>query len=337
LFINPNVFNKDTLDFSTLLYAKNSEKDEPYTIYLQQEFIKFMFQLVTYFAKTILLQVALFLILKVLKALNKVDFDESLSFEPAKKAIMVMIITSATAFIQNTYYNTTFLNSLQPEMKASTADIRQMANTMYDNMTNHSEFLDNVVSENLTECIRIINSQGDRHQAIGSMIFTLSLYNFFKINVPSDSPAFNIVRDVFTLKERRVRSINPISYMYFQQNVFIPNLYAMIDPYISGATNVLNTKLKRDNVRKNVANRISILNRLLMGLFTVPSRRSSFRNYIYLGWILSFAFVVGIYSIYREEMDWVYDNMIKPFFSGINEFIWNIVFPWDTRSSKKGD
>lgn len=337
LFINPNVFNKDTLDFSTLLYAKNSEKDEPYTIYLQQEFIKFMFQLVTYFAKTIGVQVALFLILKVLKALNKVDFDESLSFGAAKKAIIVMIITIATAFIQNTYYNTTFLNSLQPEMIASTADIRQMANTMYDNMTTHSEFLDNVVSENLTECIRIINSQGDRHQAIGSMIFTLSLYNFFKINVPSDSPAFNIVREVFTLKERRVRSINPVSYMYFQQNVFIPNLYAMIDPYISGATNVLNTKLKRDTVRKNVANRISILNRLLMGLFTVPSRRGSFRNYIYLGWILSFAFVVGIYSVYREEMDTIYVSVIKPFFSGLNEFFWNIVLPWDTRSSKKVD
>ena len=330
LFISPNMFNKDTLDFSTLLYAKNSEKDEPYTIFLQQEFISYMFKLVSYFVNTVIFQVVIFMILKFLKAMGKIEFDEGLDFGPAKKAIGVMVITIASAFIQNTYYNTTFLNSVQPEMIASTNSIRNMAERMYDNMSNNSEFLNNVVQENLTECIRIINSQADRTSVAGSMIFTLSLYNFFKINISSDSPSFEIIRDVFTIKERKVRSINPTSYMYFQQNVFIPNLFSMIEPYITSVKGG-----KKEAIRKDVANRVAVLNQQLMGLFVVPLRRSSFRNYIYFGWILALAFVVGIYSIYREEIDLIYDNFVKPFLNAINEFFWNIVMPWDIRTSKK--
>src|SRR5210317_968757 len=49
LFINPNMYNKDTLDFNTLMYYKNSKDDEPYNIYQQQSLISNIFKLGYYY------------------------------------------------------------------------------------------------------------------------------------------------------------------------------------------------------------------------------------------------------------------------------------------------
>lgn len=334
IFINPNMYNKDTLDFSTLYYHKNNEQDEPYTIYLQQELIALMFKLVQYFVYTLIIPIGIHVFFSVLRGLGKSTYNDSIDLSSAKKSLSVMGITIASAFIQNTYYNVSFRRSLQPDMIATNEDIQRMKDSLYDNMSTSSEFLESVVNENISDSIKLINAQGTRYQSIEKMIFTLSLYNFFKMNLSTNAPEFMIIRRMFTVPEIRIREINPIDYMYFSQNVFLPNLYPMLVPYISGTGKVLETKVKQDIVRKGVSNRLSVVNRLLMGLFTVPNRRSSFRNYIYLGWILSFAFVVGIYSIYSVEIDYIYEKFLVPFLKGINEFIWNIVFPLDTRSKK---
>jgi hypothetical protein len=318
--LSPNMFNKDTLDFSNLLYAKNNKDLEPYSIYLKQTIISNMFQLTTLFVLTLLIQVGLYMILNTLNALKKITYTEKLTpLSADMKPFQVIGLMLVIAFILNLYYNSRFLKNLQPVIITSSDNIQRITDSIYNNMTSNEEFLNSVLDENINESIRIINKQGTRYETIGSMIFTISLYNYFKINISTTDPIFKNIREIFTLKERRLRNIVPANYMYYKQNIFIPNLHTVIEPHISADINVLNTGDKRNTVRRNVASRIKHVNLALTSLFTLTSAKRKLRLYILREWVILSICMVGIYVIYRKEFNNLYWNTIYPILNTINQ------------------
>jgi hypothetical protein len=235
------------------------------------------------------------------------------------KPFQVIGLMLVIAFILNLYYNSRFLKNLQPVIITSSDNIQRITDSIYNNMTSNEEFLNSVLDENINESIRIINKQGTRYETIGSMIFTISLYNYFKINISTTDPIFKNIREIFTLKERRLRNIVPANYMYYKQNIFIPNLHTVIEPHISADINVLNTGEKRNTVRRNVASRIKHVNLALTSLFTLTSAKRKLRLYILREWVILSICMVGIYVIYRKEFNNLYWNTIYPILNTINQ------------------
>jgi len=313
LFLNPNKFNKDTLDVATLAYYKNNREEEPYTIYLQQDLVSLMFKVGTYFVMLVALQIFLFLVISIISKISGNPYTENLNLTGNSKVMITVIIAVCCAFIMNLLYNSSFLNGLQPVLKGANDYLENIKNYMYDNVTTNDAFLKAMITGDIGECMKIMNQQSNNN-SVARMIFTLSLYNFFKINISeSDEVFITTIQKIFTPLELSTRSINPIHFMYYNQNVFLPNLYPIVRRYIYGENKAIQTPENDRKLREEVTMRINELNKRLMYLFKLPQKRDSFRNYLFYSWLAISIFIVGIYAIYKKEFNVIYNDFIVPY------------------------
>lgn len=301
LFINPNMYNKDTLDFNTLLYYKNSKVDEPYNIYAQQNMIGNMFTLGTYYVLFVSTQVIIYISLYLYFKFKGQEYKEVLSLDDIKKAAGVMCIIIASAFILNSYYNNSFIKSLQPKLISTHKNITSIKDDIYNNMTDNDYFLNALLNNNMKLVISTINEERSLNN-VSKMIFTISLYNYFKMNISENKDEFTMIKDIFTIKQINTREINPVDYMYYSQNNFIQNLYPILKDYITGEGKVLDTDSKEYRVRNDVSNRINNLNKMMANIFKVPSKKQSFKSYIYISWIIVTALIACIGVLYIDEI-----------------------------------
>ena len=301
LFINPNMYNKDTLDFNTLLYYKNSKEDEPYNIYSQQTMIGNMFKLGLYYVMFLSIQVIIYISLYLYFKFKGQEYNEILSLEDIKKPAGTMGIVVASAFILNSYYNNSFIKSLQPKLVTTQKNITDIKNEIYNNMIDNDYFLKALLNNNMKQIITTINEEVSLNN-VSKMIFTMSLYNYFKMSISENKEEFVIIKDIFTVKQINNREINPVDYMYYSQNNFIQNLYPRIKEYIIGEGKVLDTDKKEYKVRNDISNRINNLNKMMANIFKVPSKKQSFKNYIYISWLIVTAIISCIGIIYIDEI-----------------------------------
>lgn len=320
-FISPNLYTKDTLDYSTLMYYKNSLDEEPYSIFLQQKIIGKMFNLVQYFFITVFAQIAVHLVLSIWYKNKGIRYNPVFKFDRIKMVASVMVVVLICAVTMNIYYNKSFLGSLQPTLATTTQSMEETKNMIYDNITTNDTFLKALVNNDILTLVNTINAQTNL-SVVSRMIFTMSLYNFFKINISENQEEFNtVIKKIFTPQQIRVREINPMDYMYYGQNVFIPNLYPIVKEYITSPTGSLNTASKEFKVRTDVSTRINNVNTLLMTLFKLPTKRASFRNYIGIAWTLGFLFTLMIAMLYKKQVSALYYNVMVPVWNSIKAML----------------
>ena len=301
LFINPNMYNKDTLDFNTLMYYKNSKDDEPYNIYQQQSLISNIFKLGYYYIIFTSMQIIVYISLYLYFKFKGIEYKEELSLKNIQSAAATMIIVIASAFILNSYYNNAFIKSLQPKLMVSKKNMIDIKNDIYNNMIENDSFLKELLNNNMRKVLEMINNE-DSLNNVSKMIFTVSLYNYFKINISENKEEFSIVKEIFTVSQINIRRINPVDYMYYSQNNFIQNLYPIMKDYIVGKDKVLDTEQKEYRVRTDISNRINNLNNKMVSVFKVPSKKQSFKNYIYTSWIIVVSLLACIAIIYRDQI-----------------------------------
>ena len=333
LLNNPNMYNKDTQDFKALMYYRNSTDTEPYTIFGQQELIKLMFTLGTSVVGIVMIQVfILVFLLFVYRVIMKKPLEMGyIDFKQSAKPLGTVLIVVILAFIWSGLYHARFVNSIQPSIIYTHNNIEQVKNYIYDNLTTNEAFLTNLINGDLNECIRIMNQQTNDNRIV-RMIYTMSVYNFFKINISENEEAFNtVIRDIFTLAEIRVRSVNPINYMYYNQNVFLPNLYPIVRQYIFGTNKAISTSARDKIIRLDITQRINETNKRLMTLFKVPERKTQLRNYFYVAFIISLVFLFIVYGLYKDSISKLLgENLIDK----IKEVIF-LVFLVGTREVEK--
>jgi hypothetical protein len=301
LFINPNMYNKDTLDFNTLMYYKNSKDDEPYNIYQQQSLISNIFKLGYYYIIFTSMQIIVYISLYLYFKFKGIEYKEELSLKNIQSAVATMIIVIASAFILNSYYNNAFIKSLQPKLMVSKKNMIDIKNDIYNNMIENDTFLKALLNNNMRKVLEMINDE-DSLNNVSKMIFTVSLYNYFKINISENKEEFSIVKEIFTVSQINIRRINPVDYMYYSQNNFVQNLYPIMKDYIVGKNKVLDTEQKEYRVRTDISNRINNLNNKMISVFKVPSKKQSFKNYIYISWIIVVSLLACISIIYINQI-----------------------------------
>lgn len=296
--INPNMFNADTIDMSMLMYAKNNTEKEPYTIYLQQKMVSALFYMVFAFIMIFGAQLIIIVIMAIVAKTKGMDTVEVPDVFSIKYELIVIILGLIAAYILNAYYNARFLNALQPELIGANESIQSIKNFIYDNITTNSAFLTNLTAGNLKGCTDIINQQTSI-STISRMVFAISLYNFYKINISENEEEFNrVIQKIFTPREIELREINPTDYMYYNQNVFLPNLYPIIRKSIYGADKAINSTARDKAVRDDVGYRINEANKRLMYLFKIPTKRDSVRTYMIINMVIVLAIVGGVTAVY---------------------------------------
>lgn len=319
LIFDPNLFNKDTAEYKALHYNTNIAYREPYNIYLEQGIVSQMYRIVGLFMVTFGIQLGSYLSLKVLAILKNQEFEEKIDIPRKNLAIMIILFSAATIF--GSTYKNRFLHGLQPELKASQSHITYLKNFIYNNMTTNLDFLEALETNNVSQMFDIMNKQVTQYSLM-KMIFTLSLYNYYKSNVSENDEDFEDIRKIFTIREIKLQQIDPVKYFYYKQNVFIPNMYVIIKNNIKPLA-LLNDKGRLDDAKENafkllVNNRILEVNRGVLKLLKLPSKKTKLLVYLLVILFISMLFI-GIYAyMYKEQVGAAWQSLYP-----ILQSIWN--------------
>jgi len=330
LIFDPNLFNKDTAEYKALHYNTNVAYREPYNIYLEQSIVSQMYRIVGLFMVTFGIQLGSYLSLKVLAILKNEEFDEKIDIPRKNLTIMIILFTAATIF--GSTYKRRFLNGLQPELKASQAHMTYMKNYIYNNMTTNLDFLEALETNNVSQMFDIMNKQVTQYSLM-KMIFTLSLYNYYKSNVSENDEDYEDIRKIFTIREIKLQQVDPIKYFYYKQNVFIPNMYVILKNNIKPLA-LLDDKGRMDNAKENafkllVNNRILEVNRGVLKLLKLPSKKTKLLVYLLVILFISMLFVGGYAFMYKEQVSEAWQS-IYPILQGI----WNKITSLFSRGDK---
>ena len=316
LMLNPNLLNKDSIEQILFKLATNNSKTSAYNIFLEQQVVALMYWCV---AGTIMYIIIHTLLVFFLNLKDKNKTQEAPVPVPAQvpdtqvsknDMLATPFLSVLTMFGLSLVYSATFTNyfvkDVQPDIIELTKSVKDISELVYDNLCTDEVFLKNVVDDKMSECYKIINKQGNRAEKIGSMIFTMSLFNYYKTS--SDKRVFEKVKSIFTTTQIRLRSVDPFGYLYYNQKTFIPNLYQTTEDKI---TAVLDTPAKRSAVRQNVKTRLNDLNRKLVNMFLISSIRSNVRMYMIVCCIIALVFTIIICVIYGKELLKFYTDVLE--------------------------
>jgi len=309
LIFDPNLFNQDTSEYKALKYNSNDTKSEPYNIYLEQNLIKQMYRVVGLFFVVIGLQIGSFLAFKLLASLKNQEFDESLE-KPKNISVIVTVLTAG--LVLSAYYKQKFLNTIQPVFKGTQNKMTNMKDYIYNHMTTNVEFLEALLSNNVSVLIETMAKQQTAY-SLSKMLFTFSLYNYFKTNVPESDEETEEIRSIFTIQQIRTQTVDPIKYFYYRQNIFIPNMYVTLKNSLINkncpvfrTNNVFNEE-KESNFRILMNSQVLELNRGLLQLLKLPKRKRQLFLYLLMILLISSIFVIALMVMYKEQVAEVWE------------------------------
>ena len=302
LIFDPNLFNKNTSEFEALKYNTNDQVNEPYNIYLEQTMIKQMFRVSGLFFVVVGLQIGSFLALKLLAILKNQEFTDTID-KPKNIGTIVIVLTSA--LVLNSFYKSKFLEKLQPDLRTTQSKINNMKDYIYNNLTTNVEFLEAMLTNDITTVLAIMNKQLTKY-SLAKMVFTISLYNYYKSNISENDEIFEEIRKIFTIREIKLQQIDPIKYFYYKQNVFIPNMYVVMKDFLNKSP-ILTVKgrwneLEERSFRIMINARILDLNRNLLQLLKLSKKKTQLLFYLLITLFLSFIFIAMIAGMYKDNI-----------------------------------
>ena len=295
LSANPNIFIDKTYDYELLTYLKNaSMTDEVQYIFYEQYLLSIIYNLFTFAAFIFGIQFLMFLGPKFnqLRGLPE-DINNNFNIPPIALVILIVfaLASGLTAFYQQIYLKTV-INSL----KNLDSAIRDIKKNIFTNLTNNNEFLNNMVSNNISAVVTIIQNKinanngnsscsaptSDCDLEVEKMIFTISLYTYFKDTIPESDPRYNDMLKIFTQSNINTKTIDPTIFFYYKQSVYIENMYDTLkNEKCTNGTRISFTDPVRESVFiTNLSNIFQTVNKSLIKIQTITEPKKNIRDYI---------------------------------------------------------
>jgi hypothetical protein len=320
IYLNPNLYNKDTIDVQILAYHKEDSKEEPFTIFLQQQILKFIFNYGSGFIILLAAQLCILLLITVyFRLITKKEHNETISLTILKKPLIIIGLTMLSGFILNYYYESQFKKKVQVDIVNSQKVINEMKILIYNNLTTNQGFINAMLNKNITECENIMNAQrgSDKIQAVSRMIFTSSVYNFYRNLISEEKEEYyTVVQKMFTGDQ----SIFPTDYMFYKQNVFFADDYANIKDKIFGEDKALSTLEEEQLLHEDITQRTHNVNRLLTNLYKLPERVNQVRNYLFISLFL-ISMIIGVMVVlYMREFKMIYNMFLRGVCNRISQY-----------------
>jgi hypothetical protein len=341
-FYDPNMYNKDTTDIDALRYiSANAAEDETYNIFKTQRFVSYIFMVVGIVVIILGLQFGLFFGMKLWAIFNGRVFNEHV--ELPMKLLAVMVIIVVAGFAIKDVYTQRFTKRVQTSLVEVRSQLSTIRSFIYSNLSNNSTFLTALIADDIDMMSKVIsdtlkaktgnctNSTSPCDTDVEKMIFSLNLYSFLRYQIPSSDPNFENVTKLFTPDGVANRTIDPTMYFYYNQPVYISNLYPSIreklgsTPFQSATGNAdvkqTNAASRERIMMLNINNKMQDLNTKLTRLHNLASGKVKVGTYLVVVALVVLVFCAVLLALFLPEL-MPYWPAVKGTILGIWHSIW---------------
>lgn len=314
--IDPNLFNKDTIDVRAMNYLNNDIDNEPYNIFLQQKLSSGIFTLTGIALIIFGIQLGTFFALKLTSVIKRMEFTEKISLP--MRNLVTIIVAFIGVYVLEYVYRNKFIKEVQPTLKNVRTQLRDLrkfiyANMDYDRVENKffkaltSNDIDGVV-DTLRATLAKSNQTARGLQAedytAARMLFTVNLYTYFNYEIPEGEPAYEELRGMFSREGFQRQTVDPTMYFYYKRPIYVPNIYPIIRERLRDVLG------RRERMfLAEVSRMMRELNRRLSRLQTISDGKKNVNSYIKRSFALLAVFLAIILGLFYEEA--------RPYFVGI--------------------
>ena len=343
---NP-MYTKDTVDFETLQYVgTNNIDNEPYNIYMGQAIIGGTYAILGIMVTLIAIQCGIMVSQSLYSMFikgKKVD----MSIEINEIYLKIFLVTLVACLIIGRVYKNTFIKKTQPALKNIRTQVRDVRSFIYENLTKDSAFLSALVSDDIGQIVSIIrNTLSVDNPAdctnfgaectsdieVSKMIFTYSLYSYFKQIIPESDMNFNTVMSIFKLENVLSRLVDPVQFLYYKRSLSVNKLYSImrdniVGPsqnqaflYINPSNGAAEFSLKREEVfKKNYNKTMDDLNDKLSALYNLPESKTKLYSYLSTYLFFTTIFLIIICIVCWNELN--FKSIILNLWAFIKKFL----------------
>uniref|UniRef100_A0A6C0KV76 Uncharacterized protein n=1 Tax=viral metagenome TaxID=1070528 RepID=A0A6C0KV76_9ZZZZ len=368
---DPNVFTKDAIDYESLNYIGKDPNDEPYDIYVQQSIIKTLLGVVSLGVLLLAVQFSVFFSSKVYKAFKKKDDKEQDITLNIDNIYMGIIIASGVCLIVlSSMYKKYFMKKSQNTVKTVRNELRSCKKFIYENLTTNEDFLDAIENDDIKQIIRTIrktlnkDNENDctnvdavclNDNEAKKMIFTYSLYSYFKYLIPENSEIYNDVMALFNIDViTNTFAVDPTQFFYYKESFYVANIYPMMKDDIIGTASPVDTTNTNDPqaflkktpqglvydegreqlFESNLNNLMQSLNKKLSNINNLPRSRKAISTYIYTYFGFTLFALLIILTISWDKIS----DRVKPVFIVIKAYFDKLIEKLQAmfRSAKEG-
>lgn len=310
---NGKVFNKDSNEHKLLHYTKYKRDGEPYNIYLRQIFVDFMYVFVSLFITALSFQIGITTAFILMNKFNGVETD-NIKFALPVSLIASIVVIAIFAYILSRIYDIKFVKDIRQSLTRNQDIIDEINNYIYNNMTSNQDFLEALLDNDKFKQYEILNKQ-TTYYGLRKMIFTISLYEHLS-SITNTSEEYENIRKIFTIDQITLRSIKPVDYLYFNENIYIKNYYNSLKKNIRPDVLTVNNQI--DNNREYTFNiqldsKLATLNNKLLALNKISKSNSKLLTYLLIILILGFLMVITFSIIYYKPVFDFIKNIKKVF------------------------
>lgn len=355
---DPNIFTKDAIDYESLNYIGKDPNDEPYDIYVQQSIIKTLLGVVSLGVLLLAVQFSVFFSSKVYKAFKKKDDKEQDITLNIDNIYMGIIIASGVCLIVlSSMYKKYFMKKSQNTVKTVRNELRSCKKFIYENLTTNEDFLDAIENDDIKQIIRTIrktlnkDNENDctnvdavclNDNEAKKMIFTYSLYSYFKYLIPENSEIYNDVMALFNIDViTNTFAVDPTQFFYYKESFYVANIYPMMKDDIIGTASPVDTTNTNDPqaflkktpqglvydegreqlFESNLNNLMQSLNKKLSNINNLPRSRKAISTYIYTYFGFTLFALLIILTISWDKIS----DRVVPIFNVIKEYLGKII------------
>ena len=327
---DPNLFVKDTTDYDSIKYiTTNSIEEEPYSIFLEETIIGYVYRFFGIFVLLLAVQYGIFFSFMLYSKFKQLPFNDTV--QPPYMNIGTVIISVIGAFTLSSIYKLYFIKKSQTTLKDTRAQLRDMKQFIYKNLTSNADFLKAMTENDLAALLTIFNNEINKNNRnncssptsncdieVQRMIFTISIYSYLNEQIPEADPNYETIKQIFTIDNIRKRSIDPTLYFYYKQPIYIPNMYSSLQD-INGKP--FFTDSSREHVFfTGLTTLFQTCNKKFARIQTISNGKYKIANYLIIFAVIVTVFVgifIGIYyNDLKPVLEWL-KNFIKSLYEKI--------------------
>lgn len=320
---DPNLFVKDTTDYEAIKYiTTNSTDEEPYSIFLEESIIGYIYRFFGIFVLLLAVQYGLFFSFMLYSKFKQLPFNDTV--QPPYMNIGTAIIAVIGASIITAVYKLYFIKKSQNTLKDIRTQLRDIKAFIYKNLTSNNDYLTAMRNNDLAALLTILNNEINKNNKnncglptsncdaeVQKMVFTISLYSYLNEQIPEADPQYETIKQLFTTENIQKRSIDPTLYFYYKQPIYIPNMFSSLQD-INGK-NLFTDESRQSVFFTGLTTLFETCNKKFARLQNISTGKYKIANYIIIFAVIVTVFV-GIFI-------GIYYNDLKPFVEMIKNFI----------------
>lgn len=235
--IDPNIMNKDTLDYRVLTYAKTkSTKNEPFNVFSQEALIATMYLLLAVVVSVLFFHMGLVVCINMYFTMYKRDPTfvpiDYVICNPLTAGVLIILLIYVV-IVDMIVYRKLFTETTRTRLLNVYA-VRQNINSYIANnmlaASPKNAFLQAMKKKDYSGMVSAFNNAYGKKKE--QMLFSLSLYTYFENNIPAANPEFDKIEKLICDESNNYKNPHDFAgYIYYQQ---VPSLENVLASFMDG-------------------------------------------------------------------------------------------------------